>query len=237
MKQLKSFDQEKASYNLAKIKKNGEHYEIVINPERIVDFKAKRAEAKEVLMYEKIFTDAKKGYEASPEEMQAAFGTDEVLRVAKLILTEGEIQFTQEYREMKRKEKLNRIIEIIARNAIDAKTGLPHPRTRIENAMAEAKVRIDDMKDAEEQVDDVVHLLKPIIPIKFAMKEIQIKISGNYAGKGHSTVARFGKILQEDWLNDGSWLAVVEIPAGIQNEFFDAVNKLTHGTVESSILK
>lgn len=237
MRPVKSFDQEKASFNLAKMKKNGEHFEVIINPEKIIDYRAKKAEVKEVLMYEKIFSEAKKGYEASPEEMKAAFGTDEILQVAKAILSEGEIQFTQEYREQKRKDKRNKIIELIARNAIDPKTGLPHPRTRIEAAMDEAKVRIDDMKDAEEQIEGVLHLLKPIIPIKFAVKEIQVKISANYAGKGHATVTKYGKVLQEDWLNDGSWLCVVEIPAGLQNDFYDALNKLTHGTVESSILK
>jgi ribosome maturation protein SDO1 len=237
MKPMKTYDQERTSFNLAKMKKNGEHYEVIINPDKILGYRAKTVEVQDALMYAKIFSDAKKAFEASPEEMKAAFGTDDVLKVAKIILAEGEIQFTQEYREQKRKEKLNRIVEIIVRNAVDPKSGLPHPRTRIEAAMDEAKVRIDDLKDADEQVESIIHALKPIIPIKFAVKEIQVKVSSTYAGKGHSTVQKYGKVLQEDWLNDGSWLAVVEIPAGLQNEFFDALNRLTHGSVESNILK
>jgi len=36
-------------------------------------------------------------------------------------------------------------------------------------------------------------------------------------------------------MNDGSWHAVVEIPAGLQNEFFDELNKETHGNIHTKI--
>ena len=103
--------------------------------------------------------------------------------------------------------------------------------------MEEARVKIDVFKDAEEQVDDIVHKLKPIIPIKLAMKEIQIKIPAQYTGTAYGVVSKYGKILMDNWLNDGSWLCSVEIPAGIQNDFFDALNRLTQGTVESKVLR
>ena len=189
------------------------------------------------MLYEKIFSDAKKGLEASPDSMMNAFGTEDVLNIIKIILEEGEIQFTQEYRDMKKTEKLNKILTIISRNAIDAKTGFPHPRNRIESAMEEARVKIDMFRDAEDQVEEIVNKLKPIIPIKLAMIEIEAKIPSLYTGKAFATVSKFGKIKKDNWLNDGSWLCSVEIPAGIQNEFFDELNKLTQGKVETRILR
>ena len=75
-------------------------------------------------MYEKVFSDAKKGYEASTELMKTVFETESILNVSKIILDNGEIQFTQEYREQKRQEKLKRILDIIVRNAIDPRTHL-----------------------------------------------------------------------------------------------------------------
>ena len=220
MKSFKTFDKEKVSFNLAKLKKGGEMFEVIIDPDKILEFKKGKLKAKESVMYEKVFFDAKKGLEASSEIMNKVFNTENVVEVIDVILNDGEIQFTQEYREEKQKEKFNRILEIISRNAIDAKTGLPHPRNRIESAMEEARVKIDVFKDAEEQVDDIVHKLKPIIPIKLAMKEIQIKIPAQYTGTAYGVVSKYGKILMDNWLNDGSWLCSVEIPAGIQNDFF-----------------
>ncbi len=238
MKSTKIFDKERVSFNLAKLKKGGENFEVVINPDAISAYRSGRAmDAKEVLMYEKVFYDVKKGLEASHEHMKSLFGSDEPLEVAKTILQQGEIQFTQEYREQKRKKKWNRIVDINIRNAIDPRSGLPHPRMRIESAIEEAKVRIDDLKEPEDQVNDIVSKLKPILPIKLALKEIQVKIPSVYAGKAYSIVERLGKILADSWQTDGSWLCSVDIPAGLQNDFFDALNKLTHGNMESSIIR
>ena len=64
MKHL-SFDREKITINLAKLKKGGEMFEVVINPDRIIDYKNNKiSDVREVIMYEKIFYDAKKGLEA-----------------------------------------------------------------------------------------------------------------------------------------------------------------------------
>ena len=75
------------------------------------------------------------------------------------------------------------------------------------------------------------------MPIKLATRVIQVHIPANYAGKAYSVVERFGKITQDNWQTDGSWLCLVEIPAGIQNEFFDALNKLTQGSVQTKVMK
>ena len=237
MKSFKTFDKERLSVNLARLKKAGENFELIIDPDKILEYRKNKAEVRDVLMYEKIFSDAKKGFEASSERLKSVFGTDNILESAKTILDQGEIQFTQEYREQKRKEKLNKILDIITRNAVDPKTGIPHPRNRIEAAIDEAKVKIDYYKDAEDQVSDIVKELQPVLPIKFAMKEIQVKIGPLYAGKAYSVVDRYGKIKMDNWQTDGSWICSVEIPAGMQNEFFDSLNKLTHGSMESKILK
>ncbi|MEM3374094.1 MAG: ribosome assembly factor SBDS [Candidatus Woesearchaeota archaeon] len=238
MKNPKTFDQEKISLNLAKLKKGSEHFEVIINPDKIIEYKKNpNMDVREVILFEKIFSDAKKALEASHEKMKSIFGTDDALKVAKIILNEGEIQFTQEYRDQKRKEKRNRIIDIIVRNAIDPRTGLPHPRIRIESAMEEAKVRIDDLKEAEDQVNAIVSALKPILPIKLSTKEIELKIPSQFGAKAYPVVERFGKIVSDNWLNDGSWLCVVEIPAGLQTELFDALNKLTKGDFDSRVVR
>ena len=238
MRPTKTFDKERISLNLARLKKAGENFEVVIDPDKIIDYKKNKIpDLREVLLYEKIFSDAKKGFAASEEHMESIFETVDPIKVAKIILDEGEIQFTQEYRDEKRREKRNKIIDIITRNALDPRTGLPHPRVRIENAFEEAKIRIDDMSDAEDQIKDIVSALKPILPIKIGVKEIQVKFPSKFAGKSYSVVEKYGKILQDNWLSDGSWLCTVEIPAGIQNEFFDEINKLTHGEVESKVVR
>jgi ribosome maturation protein SDO1 len=233
----KLFDREKISLNLAKLKKGGEMFEVIIDPNKINDYKHKRAELKDVLLYDRIFSEAKKGLEASNDHMKALFETDDTLAVAKIIIEHGEIQYTQEYREEKRKEKYNKILDIITRNAVDPRTGLPHPRNRIEAAIEEAKIKVDDHKDAEDEVKVIVSKLKPILPIKLAIVELMIKVPGQFAGKAYPIVERFGKKVTDSWNTDGSWVCNVEVPAGMQNDFFDALNKLTHGDIESKVIR
>ncbi|MBU0757504.1 MAG: ribosome assembly factor SBDS [Nanoarchaeota archaeon] len=237
MRPTKIFDQEAVKFNLVRIKKGGQTFEVIIDPDRMLEYKNKKiSDVREVLRSEELFFDAKRGEVASESILQGIFNTSDTLKIAELMLHEGDVQFTQEYRDKIRADKRNKIIEMIARNAIDPRTKLPHPRVRIEAAFDEAKVRIDEVKDANSQIETIVDKLRSILPIKFATKEIQVKIGPTYAAKSYATVEKFGKIKFNNWQTDGSWVATVEIPAGLQNDFFDALNKLTHGEVESKII-
>jgi ribosome maturation protein SDO1 len=76
-----------------------------------------------------------------------------------------------------------------------------------------------------------------LIPIKFEKKEVAVKIPAHYAGKAVNTVKSYGEVKREEWQKDGSWICVLDLPAGIVEEFFDKLNQLTHGDAETKILK
>ncbi|MEM4260039.1 MAG: ribosome assembly factor SBDS [Candidatus Woesearchaeota archaeon] len=232
------FDKEKIHINMAKLKKDDQVFEIVIDPENAIKFRIKEInDVRECLKSERIFLDAKKGIVAPESDLLKIFNTKDTLKIAEKIIREGEIQLTTEQREKMKEEKRKKIINLIHINAIDPTNGLPHPITRIENAFLEAKIHIDQFKKAEDQVNDIVKQLRSILPIKFAVKEIELHIPANYAVKLYGIVKNYGKILKEEWMNDGSWNAVIEIPAGLQTEFFDELNSKTHGNIEIKILK
>ena len=113
-----------------------------------------------------------------------------------------------------REEKRRQIINIIHVNAIDPKTGLPHPAQRIENAIEEAKVHIDENKSAEDQVEGILDKLRPIIPIKFEKKKMQVILPPKYASQSYHVIKSYGEH-KEEWLGDGSLRVVIELPAGI----------------------
>ncbi|MFH1400491.1 MAG: ribosome assembly factor SBDS [Nanoarchaeota archaeon] len=231
-----TFDGERAHFNVARIKKSGETFEVVVDPDAAVKFReTKQLEVREVLKSEHIFVNASKGEMPSADELQKAFHTADELKVAEIIIREGEIQLTAEHRQKVREEKMKKIIQLIHINAIDPKTNTPHPETRIRNAFAEAKIHIDEFRRAEDQISDIIKKLQPIIPIRFETKTIDIQIPANYAAKMYQTVTSYGKIKDEQWLNDGSWHVIVTIPAGLQNEFFDELNGKTHGSVQINL--
>jgi len=223
---------------IAKLKSQGHNFEILVDCDGALAFKGgKDMDIRGILAVQKVFSDAKKGLEAPENAMKSVFGTHDPLEIAKTIIGKGEIPLTKEYKEKLREEKKKQIITIIHRNAVDPQTHLPHPPQRIENAMAEAKIHVDEFKDVQRQVQDVLKQIRPILPIRFEVKEIAVKIPPEYAAKSYATVKQFGAIIREDWQTDGSWVAVIEIPGGLENDLYDKVNKLTHGNVETKILK
>ena len=220
--------------NLAKFKKGGMNFEVVLsNVNKALDLKiGKDVEVKDVLQSEDIFSDAQKGLEASESNMLKIFETDKKLEVAKIIIKEGEVQLTQEKREELREAKRNRIINFIHANGIDPKTKLPHPMQRLENAFAEAKVKIDEYKNEEKQVQEIIKKLQPILPIKFSTIEVEVMIPSQHVGKVNSFLRSYGKMLSENWDSDGSLRAKIEMPAGLRNDFISKVNKDTRGDVQ-----
>ena len=238
MKPTKTFDQERVHFNIAKYKKAGEEYQIVIDPDKAVEYKeGAEVSIEEVLKSEGIFFDAKKGEHASEERMKEVFGTDDPLHIAKIILKEGEIQLTAEHRAKIREDKRKRIVILICKNACDPKTKLPHPPNRIESAMEEARVRIDEFRTAQDQVADIIKQLRPVIPISIEHREIKVHIPSTHAPKMYGNIGHYGTIKQEKWENDGSWTGTVDVPAGMVNDFFDKLNALTQGGVHTEILK
>ena len=232
-------EKERLHLNLARLKKGGDLFEIDVDPDLAIRFKKGDTSVSihDVLKVEHVFKDTQKGLIASSTLMKALFGTDNVLEVADIILKKGEIQLTSEYRQQLRDAKKRRIIDIIHQNGIDPRTKMPHPMTRIESALDEVKVKIDEYKSAEDQVNDVVEALRKVLPITFSKKEIWLHVPTSYAPKSQGMIRSMGKLLKEEWKNDGSWEATVEIPGGLQEEFFDKLNSMTHGNVQTKIIR
>lgn len=222
---------------IARLNRQGRHFEILVDCDKALEYKkGKDVPLSEILATTQVYFDVKKSEKVSDDDLKVAFETEDVNEAIKMILKKGEIQLTSKHREEERGKKQKQIVDIIHRNAIDSKTGYPHPVIRIETALGESKFRVDEQKSAEEQVEDALKALRELIPIKFERKEIAVKVSAAFAGQTKGIVHKH-KVTKEEWLDDGSYYSVVEIPSGIMDEFFDELNKISHGQVESKILK
>ncbi len=223
---------------IARLKKGEEHFEILVDPYSAAELiDGNEIDIMKCLAIDSVFKDSKKGTHASEESLKKNFNTENIEEIAKLIILKGEIQLTTEQRHKMKENKKNRIIEKIVKNAMDPKTKAPHPRQRIELAMEEAKVNIDPFKPVRDQVKTIIDLLKPLIPLSFDKIRISVKIPPEYVGKAYGIARNYGVLEREDWQSDGSWLGIVKIPAGMQNDFYDRLNDMTKGNVSTKILK
>jgi len=229
-----SLREESPHMNVARyIKERSKHYEVVVDPDLAESFKkGKISDVREVLKAEEVFSDAKKGLRPSEKDLLDTFGTKDKLRIAETILRKGIIQVSEKYREELREQKRRRIIDLIKINCVDSKTGLPFPPQRIENAFAEAGVKIDENKRAEDQIQDIIKKLRTVLPIKAEIKKYDILIPAKYASKSKNSIIQLGAVEREKWNQDGSYSFAMEIPAGMREEFFDKINAMTQGNAQ-----
>jgi len=223
---------------IARLVSQGSTFEILVDPELALALRTgQKVEIKDMLATDRIFKDARKGLAASEESVRKAFGTTDVIRIAEEIVRRGEVQITTEQRRKLREQRLKQVVALISRRAINPQTNLPHPPARIEAAISEARVQIDEFKGAEEQLARVVKALMPILPLKFENRRIEVKVPAAYVGRSQRHLREFGTIKEERWLGDGSWSFVIEIPAGVQGEFFERLNDLTRGEAETRVME
>jgi len=222
---------------IAKYSVNGEEFEIFVDAELAYEYiTGKRSDPLSVLEVDEIFKDANKGERQSREKIEKAFNTTDLAKIVAIILKNGNVPITTEQRNKLLEEKKRQIIAIISRNSIDPRTNAPLPIQRVENAMEQAKVSIDPFKSASDQVDQIVKKISTIIPIKFAVAKVEVTVPASYASRVYSLLKQYG-LKSEKWLNDGSLSAIVEFPAGLQSEFYDKLNGLTQGNVETKLLE
>ncbi|MCQ6962870.1 ribosome assembly factor SBDS [Methanolobus chelungpuianus] len=222
---------------IARLKKGKHQFEVYVDPDGAFAFRrGEKINIEDIIAVESVFSDAGQGDHVSESELESAFGTTDIMEVAKNIILHGELQLTKEQRKHILEEKTRQIITVIAQNAINPQTMTPHPPARIEKAMEEAKVHIDLYKSVEEQVNIVMKAIRPIIPIRFEEINIAVKVPGEYAAKSYGEISKFATLVRNEWQGDGSWVAVVKMPAGMQNDFYSLINHLTKGDAETKIL-
>jgi len=223
-------------YTVARMTKDNEHFEVLVKPQKALDYRMGRiAGITEVLAAETIFSDANKGTRVSEEALQKVFGTTDALKIAEIILTKGTLQLTTEQRRKMVDDKRKQIVDFIVRQSVDPKTNLPHPPTRIENAMEQIRYSIDPFKPVEEQAKEIIKLLRTILPLKMEQITIAVTIPAEYSARAYGAIKGFGTIKREEWRANGSWYGVLEMPAGMYAPFLNKLGEVTKGSGEVKI--
>src|SRR3989344_7204650 len=213
----------------ARIKVKGKHYEILVDLDEALKVKAGKGDIMSALKSTAVYADLKKGNKTPSADLIDAFGTQELYEIAKKIIASGEVQKTQESREAERENKMKQVINLILRNAVD-QNGRPYTEERIKRAIEESHYSFDN-RPAEQQMQLVVEKLKTIIPIRIETKKIKLTIPAQYTGQVYGLLKEYKE--KEEWLANGSLQAIINIPAGMQLDFYDKLNNIIHGAVQS----
>jgi len=210
----------------------------LVKPDPALDYKlGKKKDISAVLVSEDIYTDSKKGTKPTNEKLLKAFKTEDLTEIAQMILEKGDLNLTTDQRRKMIDEKRKRIVEYIAKTYVDPKSHLPHPPLRIEQAMKDARVSVDPQKSVDEQVKDIVENLRSIIALKSENLQLEIIVPAQYASQSYSVLKSVGTLKNEQWQNNGSLKAILEIPAAARPNVIDRLGAITKGSATVEVMK
>ncbi|MFH1053212.1 MAG: ribosome assembly factor SBDS [Candidatus Woesearchaeota archaeon] len=196
--------------------------------------KGQKVDINDVIRDTAVYTDQKKGMHAGNDELENVFGTTDLRLIVEKIVKKGDIEVTQEFRDEALEARKKQIIDFLLRNAVDAGTGRPFTPEMLENSIKEAGVKIEN-KNVEVQIQRIIEKLRIILPIKIETKKIKITIPAIHTGKSYGLLQEYKE--KEDWLGNGDLQIVLNIPIGIQMEFYDKLNSITHGSAITEEIK
>ncbi len=226
------------AYTIARMHVDGRNFELLVKPEPALSYReGKSVSLSDILVAETIFSDASKGLKVPEKDLEEAFGTVDTREIAEIVLRRGTLQLTAEQRKRMVEEMRRKIIAFISRQSVDPRTKLPHPPTRVEQALEQIRFPVDPFRSVEEQANEAIKLLRPVLPLSIEKLSVSVHIPPQYAGRAYGTVKSFGTITSESWRADGSWSAVVEMPAGMYGPFLEKVGQVTRGNVEAQVAK
>ena len=182
----------------------------------------------EVIRDNSIYTDQKKGMKAGNSELEIAFNTTDFNEIVRKLILKGQVEVTKEFRDEKLENRRKQVVDFLVRNSIDSRTGRPFTPETIENALKEGGAKIVD-KSVEKQMKGIVESLSKVVPIKIETKKIKIVVPAVHTGKIYGLIQDYKE--KEEWLGNGDLQAVLNIPVGLQMDFYDKLNSETHGSV------
>ena len=216
----------------------GEKFEILVKPDPALEYKlGKKKDISSVLVSEEIYTDSNKGTKPSTEKLFKAFKTEDLTEIAQKILEKGDLNLTTDQRRKMIEEKKKQIVSFISKTYVDPRTHLPHPPLRIEQAMKDARISVDPQRTTDDQVKDIVEKLRSIIPLKSENLSLEIIIPAQYASQSYSVLKSTGSLKKEEWQNNGSLKAILEIPAAARPNVIDRLGSITKGSATIEVMK
>jgi len=103
--------------------------------------------------------------------------------------------------------------------------------------MKDARVSVDPQKSMDEQVKDIVEKLRSIIPLKSENLSLEIIIPAQFASQSYAVLKSVGTLKKEEWQNNGSLKAILEIPAGARPHVIDRLGSITKGSATVEVMK
>lgn len=210
-------------------KKNGDQFEVLVDFDKLKEFEKKPDEISvyDVLADVKIFKDQKRGELAAESLLEKSFRGLSEEQILKEILLKGECQIPTAYLNKLREEKKMQAINYIAENAINPATKSKYTNSMIESEVSKLKYSFDPNIGFEHQAQEVLKLLKKVMPISIDKVVLKIEIPPQYSGAFYGPFRKFGKVTKEFYDNNANLHLHLELT---ESQADNAINYIKQNT-------
>jgi len=220
-------------FTIVRYSAGNDKFEILVKPDPALEYKlGKKMDISNIMISDEIYSDANKGTRCSSEKLMKHFKTTDQLEIAKQIMDKGDLNLNTDQRRKMIEEKKRQIVEYINKNFVDPKSHMPHPISRINAVLDEARVAIDPFKRLDDQLQNIIEPLRKIIPLKSEILELTVTVPSQFSGQSFSVFKTIGEIKSEQWLSDGSLQVILSINAGMKSSFLDRIGTATKGSAQ-----
>jgi ribosome maturation protein SDO1 len=220
-------------FTIVRYSTGNDKFEILVKPDPALEYKlGKKMDISNIMISDEIYSDANKGTRCSSEKLMKHFKTTDQLEIAKQIMDKGDLNLNTDQRRKMIEEKKRQIVEYINKNFVDPKSHMPHPISRINAVLDEARVAIDPFKRLDDQLKNIIEPLRKIIPLKSEILELTVTVPAQFSGQSFSVFKTIGDIKSEQWLSDGSLQVILSINAGMKSSFLDRIGTATKGSAQ-----
>ncbi len=224
--------------SIVRLETHGRRFEMLVNPRQAWLFlQGEDIPPDDIFEVYTVYENLSRGEKASEDDIKTVFGDLTDREIALKILKEGLLHLTQEQRQEIQKEKRQEVVNYIHMHCINPRTNTPIPKDRLEKAILELGVNIKRNESVKDQAHAIIKMLKPVMPIRLETVKLAVKIPASYAGSLYGVIRSTGELLQEEWQNDGSLVAVLQIPAGLQADFLDELMNKSKGKSQVKVLE
>jgi ribosome maturation protein SDO1 len=222
-------------FTIVRLSAGNEKFEILVKPDPALEYKlGKKMDISNIMISDEIYSDANKGTRSSTEKLMKQFKTTDQLEIAKQIMAKGDLNMNTDQRRKMIEEKKRQIVEYINKNFVDPKTHMPHPVSRINTVLDEARLAIDPFKRLDDQIKNIIEPLRKVLPLKSEILELNVTVPAQFSGQSFSVFKNIGEIKSEQWLSDGSLQVVLNLNAGMKSSFLDRIGTATKGSAQVS---
>jgi ribosome maturation protein SDO1 len=220
-------------FTVVRLSAGNEKFEILVKPDPALEYKlGKKMDISNIMISDEIYSDANKGTRSSTEKLMKQFKTTDQLEIAKQIMSRGDLNMNTDQRRKMIEEKKRQIVEYINKNFVDPKTHMPHPVSRINAVLDEARLAIDPFKRLDDQIKTIIEPLRKVLPLKSEILELNVTVPAQFSGQSFSVFKSIGEIKSEQWLADGSLQVVLNLNAGMKSSFLDRIGTATKGSAQ-----